>query len=423
MNATITTAGLAPAPARNLSELDRANVISAAQTDDGGFNLEAYHAMDERDTALIADEVIYGTLSKQFVYSFSLGGRGARNRAEGVSVVGARQLMIHYGGIHHRIIASVEKRGSLFIFTSYPGKGRSLGVQVQVIPELAGDEDFYKVLIEIEDIKKGNSIQVEKTETRFGVTSDGDRYEKQHLQAVAQSKALRNAILDLVPQDIVEMFLTECLRLGDNVDVAASIIAGKRAGVLRYAAANGLMIDRMGIANLTHEQIGGLKDAAQVGIDHFRAACMGAGIAVGEAPLGITNSSAEDAKTDATGVTGGAGPTSATGGDVGATGATGATGDAGTAGATTGATGATGATDDATGATGATGATDNTGAATATDATEEATSTSIEGDERTGTVAEDQHSTATTTAAGTGAANSGPAPASSGEEDSFGNLD
>ena len=54
----------------------------------GGFDPDAWHVMQERDNALIRDELMHGAASKAFVYSFDIKGKNVT----GISVVGAREL-------------------------------------------------------------------------------------------------------------------------------------------------------------------------------------------------------------------------------------------------------------------------------------------------------------------------------------------
>src|SRR6476619_3071756 len=122
----------------------------------GGFNPDDYHAMQARDAMLIRDEVLHGYTGKEYVYDFEVQGTKVR----GVSAVGSRALAAHYGGIQSRIIASIDKTGSLFVCKSFD----PFQVAAQMLPQLAEEEDFYEVLIEVSDIKTGNRTQVRKKE-------------------------------------------------------------------------------------------------------------------------------------------------------------------------------------------------------------------------------------------------------------------
>ena len=224
-----------------------------------GFDPEAWHVINDRDNALIADEVLNGSGSSKFVYQFNLAG----TNVTGISVVGARHLASSYGGIKHRMIASTLKRGSLFTFTSYPSDGSPMRVSAQVIPELADEDDFYSALVEITDVKKGNAVQVEHSETRQEKRRDGSRYDRPHYQKIAQAKAYRNGVLSVIPQDVQLEWKEQMLRLGKSDVVTKSVIAEKRAGVLQFAAAKGIPVDRHAIESLTMDQIAGLSEAAR----------------------------------------------------------------------------------------------------------------------------------------------------------------
>src|SRR4051812_34086522 len=91
---------------------------------DAGFDADAFHVMEQRDNALIQDEVLHGSMSRKFVYSFPIRSQGGTSTTvSGISVIGARQLAFHYRGLKHRIVASQEKTGTVFKFTSYPQPG------------------------------------------------------------------------------------------------------------------------------------------------------------------------------------------------------------------------------------------------------------------------------------------------------------
>ena len=233
-----------------------------------GFDADVFHVISERDNQLIADEVLHGAMSAKFVYSFEVQGKAV----SGVSVVGARHLAYHYGGLRHRIVATVEKKGALHIFTSYPNDTAPMSVHANFLHEIADEPDYYKAVIEIQDVKKGNTIQVECTETRFERRRDGSQYERPNFQKIAQSKGYRNAVLDLVPQDVVERFKKQCIAEGKSADVTESVIDQKRSGVLRFASSKGISIDRQAIQALTFQQIAGLGDAAREGEAAFRVA-------------------------------------------------------------------------------------------------------------------------------------------------------
>lgn len=247
----------APAsPAGRSSLLEQ--VISATAAG-GGFDAEAFHVMEKRDESLIEQEILSGSGSAKFVYQFPLQG----STVSGISVVGARHLAYHYGGLQHRMIASIEKRGALFVYTTYPHDGTGMKVDTSYLHDLAGEDDFYGVLIEMADAKKGNRIQVEKRETRTEKKRDGGTFERPHFQVIAQSKAYRNAVLALVPQDVQLQWKEQQMRLGKGEVVTASVADEKRGAVMRFAAAQGIGVNRQAVEALTLDQITGLGDAAR----------------------------------------------------------------------------------------------------------------------------------------------------------------
>jgi hypothetical protein len=246
----------------------------------GGFDIDAFHVMEQRDNALIQDEILHGAMSRKFVYSFKI----KETLVTGISVIGARQLAFHYQGLQHRIVASQEKTGTIFKFTSYPQPGMPMSVQASVLPELANEEDFYSAVVEVKDIKTGNTVQMESAETRMESRRDGSVYERPHFAKIAQAKAYRNAILALIPQDIQLKWKTQMLELGDGVVITEDVIEEKRAGVLRYAAQNAIPISRPALQAIGYDQITGLSDAARTGLPAFRAALSALGMADGGQP-------------------------------------------------------------------------------------------------------------------------------------------
>lgn len=258
----------------------RGPVIDAEPMSRGGFDLDLYHAMSARDDKLVEDELLHGSMMARFVYEFTIQGK----RVTGISVVGARHLAAHYGGIKHRLVASAEKKGALFIFQSFPAELTPMSVQCSEVRELEQEPDFYSCVVEVTDIKRGLTLQVEKREHRFEETREGKQYERPHFQLIAQSKGFRNAILSLVPQDVVERFKTECLRLGKSADITASVIDERRDGVIRFAAKSGMALDRDVVGSLTFDQISGLGDAAREGVDVFVHAARALGLAIADAP-------------------------------------------------------------------------------------------------------------------------------------------
>ena len=240
-------------------------LLEMARQAGGGFDIDAFHVMDKRDNALITDEILNGAGSSKFVYNFSIQG----TEVSGISVIGARHLAAHYGGLKHRLIASAQKTGELFVFTSFPYDGMPMAVSASVVRELADEPDFYSVVVEISDIKAGNSVQVERRENRFESRRDKSQYERPNYATIAQSKAYRNGVLALIPQDVQIAWKAEMLKLGRGETLTASVIEEKRAGVLRFAAAKGLTIDRKAVEALTMDQIAGLADAARENVGLF----------------------------------------------------------------------------------------------------------------------------------------------------------
>ncbi len=230
----------------------------------GGFDAEAWHVMDRRDNALIEDEILNGAGSSKFVYVLE-GMKGEDGKpVSGISVIGARHLAAHYGGIKHRIIAAMRKVGAQVITTSYPAPGVPMTTHVDFIGALADEPDSYTAIIEITDIKTGNSIMVEKREAITGRRRDGSLYERPHYDVIAQSKAYRNGVLAIIPQNVLIQWKLEMLKLDKNRDVITeSVIDEKRDGVMQFAAAKGFAIDRGALAGLAMAQIAGLAEAAR----------------------------------------------------------------------------------------------------------------------------------------------------------------
>lgn len=273
---------MADRPALLPAKLQQLEVVRAV-SGSGDFDADAWHVMDKRDNALIEDEILHGSGSSKFVYSFKVSGK----QVSGISVVGARQLAFHYQGIKHRLISSVQKIGTLHTFTSYPQPGMPMAVTAAVIPELEDEADYYSVLIEIDDIKTGNSIQVEKRETRMERRQDDSLYERPNYQTIAQSKAYRNGILSLIPQDVQLRWKIEMLKLNKDDEITDSVLDEKRAGVLKYAAQKAISLQRDAVYGLTLDQIAGLSDAARAGnAPAFAQSCLALGIADGEVQQG-----------------------------------------------------------------------------------------------------------------------------------------
>jgi hypothetical protein len=238
-----------------------AETLEAVRSVTGSFDVDAWHVMDERDNQLIADEILHGAGSELFVYNFEIKG----TQVSGISVIGARHLANHYRGLKHRLVASMQKTGELFQFTSYPSADAPMNVACSVVNELSSEPDFYAAVVEVTDIKTGNSIQVERREARLEQRRDGSQYERPNFATIAQSKAYRNAVLALIPQDVQIRWKAEMLKLRKGETITASVLEQKRSGVLRFAAQKALALDRRRIEQLTLDQIAGLGDAARDG--------------------------------------------------------------------------------------------------------------------------------------------------------------
>ena len=240
----------------------------------GGFDADVWHVIDDRDNALIADELLNGSASSKFVYSFDITG----TKVTGISVIGARHLAATYGGLKHRIVGSVQKIGALHTFKSYPAPNMPMLVQVQIIPELASEPDYYEALVELTDLKTGNTVQVEKRELRLERKRDGSYFERPHYQIIAQSKAYRNGVLSLIPQDVQLEWKAKQLALGKNIEIAHGVREEKLGAILQFAAAKALPFERRQLEELTMDQISGLREAAKEGLEVFTSAALNLGL-------------------------------------------------------------------------------------------------------------------------------------------------
>lgn len=250
-------------------------MLEASRSFDGTFDIDAFHVMDRRDNALIEDELLHGAVSRRFVYRFKI----QDTEVTGISVIGARHLAAQYGGLKHRIVASVSKNGTMFTFMSYPQPGMPMSVSCSTVPELGDEPDFYSAIVEVQDIKTGNSVQMESQESRFAARRDGSLYERPHFAKIAQAKAYRNAILSLIPQDAQLQWKARALELGENVVLTQDVLQEKRDGVLRYAAQHGIPIARPALAAIGFDQISGLADSARAGsLPAFRASLASLGL-------------------------------------------------------------------------------------------------------------------------------------------------
>jgi hypothetical protein len=240
----------------------------------GRFDVDAWHVIDERDNSLIQDEILNGAQSAAFVYSFEISGQ----RVSGISVVGARHLAAHYQGLKHRLVASTQKVGALFTFYSFPSEGMPMSVSCNIVPELAAEPDYYSVVVDLTDVKTGNTIQIETREQRFEHRRDGSAYERPHYQKIAQSKAFRNGALHLIPQDVQQQFLSLMLKQGKGVNITPSVIGEMRSNVMRFAASHAVPLNRLAVEHLSSDQISGLRDAAREGVPAFVNAARGLGL-------------------------------------------------------------------------------------------------------------------------------------------------
>lgn len=234
------------------------------------FDPDAWHVMQERDNALIRDEVMHGQASKAFVYSFDMQGK----TVTGVSVVGARELAAQYKGIKSRIVATVEKRGALFIFRTFT----PLGIETRHLTELEADDDFYECVVEISDIKTGNSIEVRKKETKFERRRDGSAYARPHYDVIAESKAYRNGVLSVLPQSVIQDFKTRCLSAG-NVSKEQTIDQ-RRAAASTFAAKHGIALNRQALGDMSYAELDGLGAAAAQDVESFLRSASALGLVV-----------------------------------------------------------------------------------------------------------------------------------------------
>lgn len=255
------------------------------RTISSGFDADAFHVMDARDTRLIQDEILGGPRSSKFMYNFSIQG----SAIQGISAVGARELATHYKGIRHRLVSSTRKVRSLFVFTTYASPGIPASMQTQVLPELTEEPDGYEAVVEITDIKTGNVMMAAKFEAQFEWSSGKKTwFEKPHFATIAQSKAQRNGILMIIPQSI-QLEWMQSLKSGNQEVITGSVLAEKRDGVLRYGASQGIPIDREVLQTILLEQIAGLAEAARTkSKDDFLASAVALGLTPASGPVDET---------------------------------------------------------------------------------------------------------------------------------------
>lgn len=239
------------------------------------FDPDAWHAMDERDNQLIKDEVLHGASSRAFIYEFPMEGKSVT----GVSVIGARELASQYKGIKSRIVATVEKKGAMFLFRTFT----PLSIDVRTIHELEAEDDFYECVMEVSDIKTGNSIEVRKQEMRMEKKRDGSGYfERKHYSVIAEAKAFRNGVLSLLPQSVILDFKKRCLAAGNAS--TEETIDQIRAKVLQFGAKNSVPLNRAAVAGLGYAEISGLGGAARESLEAFKTSAVALGLTGGTDP-------------------------------------------------------------------------------------------------------------------------------------------
>lgn len=252
------------------SALDHARALAetspAKSEGHAPFSLEAYHAMERRDVALIADELEHGATSKAFVYSFQMDGK----TVSGVSVIGARHLVAAYGGVKHRIVGTLDKRAARCTMMTFPYGDTPMAVQIIDRKEWEEVDDWFRVIVEMVDIKTGNSIQVSHEECAMEFRKDKTKFRRPHYTKIAESKAYRNAALALMPQDIVQQFKQAALDARSTIDLTPDLIQDRRDGVLTHATAKGISVDRQAINRLSFAQIDGLVTAVKSSPEDFQ---------------------------------------------------------------------------------------------------------------------------------------------------------
>lgn len=251
-----------------------------AKTVAGNFDPDAWVVMDQRDNTLIAEELLGGVRSKKFVYDFRIAG----TRVAGISVIGAAELASIYTGIQHRLVSSWRKIGSLYVFTSYPMPGSPMNIITQELPALANEPDGYNIVCEIKDIKTGNIVQTEVFEAEYEWSDNlnnkkGGYFRKPHFAKIAQSKAYRNGVLRVIPQNVQMRWRDEQLNATNVEGIDEGVLAQKRNGVLQYCAAQGIPVDRRALEGILLSQIMGLAEAARLkDLDAFVASANSLGL-------------------------------------------------------------------------------------------------------------------------------------------------
>lgn len=245
----------------------RGQVIQTMIQNTAALDPDLWVVMDQRDNKLIEDELIHGTGSSAFVYSFNQDGK----TVTGISVVGARELAAHYEGMKHTIISTTSKMGPLFVTQSF---NPPTPPDVKIIDKLADLPDYYQIVCEVTDIKTGNSkwevakeFRMERRSRQALLDNPNlpEEYERKHYEKIADSKAWRNGVLHLIRQSVQLEWKALMLKAGKTEVITSSVIEEKRSGVLRYAAARAIGVDRHAIEALTMDQISGLADAVREG--------------------------------------------------------------------------------------------------------------------------------------------------------------
>jgi hypothetical protein len=114
------------------------------------------------------------------------------------------------------------------------------------------------------DIKKGNTVPIEVTEMRYELRrgSKTDYYERRHVEKIAQAKGLRNGVLALTDQFVVEAFKKKSLESHTTLDLTESVVDARRNAVIGYAVRIGVAINREKLMTMAMAQLDGLSAAA-----------------------------------------------------------------------------------------------------------------------------------------------------------------
>ncbi len=189
--------------------------------------------------------------------------------------------MWNHEDLKSKIVATVEKRGAMFIFRTFT----PLSIDVRTIRELETEDDFYECVMEVSDIKTGNSIEVRKQEMRMEKKRDGSGYfERKHYSVIAESKAFRNGVLSVLPQSVIQDFKKRCLEKGNSS--TEETIDQIRAKVLQFGAKNSIPLNRAAIASLGYAEISGLGGAARESLEAFQRAAVALSLTGGTEPAG-----------------------------------------------------------------------------------------------------------------------------------------